>query len=135
MTIDLTQYKGIWVIAERNSDNKLAGVTLELIGAAKTLSDKLSGEEVAALLIAGNEDINPIVKQLSEAGAQKVYLVQNEALSSYNTELYANVSCEAIEMIKPSIVLVGATTTGRDLAPRISSRLDTGLTADRKSVV
>lgn len=130
MTIDLTQYKGIWVIAERNSDNKLAGVTLELIGAAKTLSDKLSGEEVAALLIAGNEDINPLVKQLSEAGAQKVYLVQNEALSSYNTELYANVSCEAIEMIKPSIVLVGATTTGRDLAPRISSRLDTGLTAD-----
>lgn len=130
MTIDLSQYKGIWVIAERTSENKLAGVTLELIGAAKTLSDKLSGEEVAALLIAGNEDINPIIKQLSEAGAQKVYLVKNEALSSYNTELYANVACEAITTVKPSIVLVGATTTGRDLAPRISSRLDTGLTAD-----
>lgn len=128
--LDLTQYKGVCVIAERNSKNQLAGVTLELVGAAKELSGQLGGEEVSVLLIAGNEDVNPLVKELSEAGAQKVYLVQNENLSEYSTELYADVACEAITQKKPSIVLVGGTTTGRDLAPRISSRLNTGLTAD-----
>lgn len=130
MTVDLSQYKGIWVIAETTSENELAGVTLELLGAARNLSSQLSGEEVAALLIAGNQDVNHLVKEMSEAGADKVYLIQDEALNSYTTDLYVDAACEAITTKMPSIVLVGATTTGRDIAPRISSRLDTGLTAD-----
>jgi len=126
----MSEYKGIWVIAEHTEDNKIAGVTLELINAAKGLSAKLGGEEVAALLCAGSGDANGLVKQLSEAGAQKVYLVQNDALKQYSTEMYAKAACDAISEKKPSIVLIGATTQGRDLAPRISSRLNTGLTAD-----
>jgi len=128
--IDLSSYKGIWVLAERTLDNKLAGVTLELVGAARKLSSKLDGEEVSVLLITGNEDITGFIKQISEAGADKIYVAQDENLKNYTTELYSKVVCDAIKDKKPSIVLIGATTTGRDIAPRISSRLNTGLTAD-----
>ncbi|MFH0702449.1 MAG: electron transfer flavoprotein subunit alpha/FixB family protein [bacterium] len=128
--IDLSLYKGIWVIAERSSNNKLVGVTFELIGAAKQLSNQLGGEEISVLLMTGNDDVNPLIEKISEAGANKVYLVQDENLAEYSTELYAKAVCNAIDEKKPSIVLIGATTIGRDLAPRISSRLNTGLTAD-----
>lgn len=128
--MDIASYKGIWVLAERNSCNQLTEVSLELLGAAKSLSSQLDNEEVSALLISGNDSVDEMVKQLSEAGANKVYVVQNENLAQYSTELYSNVVCEAIGMKKPSIMLIGATTTGRDIAPRISSRLNTGLTAD-----
>ena len=130
MSHDVSLYKGIWVIAERTLDNKLAGVTLELIGAAKQLSSNLGGEEVSVLLINGKGDANPYIKELSEAGANKIYLVQNENLENYQTDLYSKVVYDAIQDKKPSIVLIGATTSGRDLAPRLSSRLNTGLTAD-----
>lgn len=128
--IDLTQYKGIWVIAEKTQSGKLAGVSLELVGAAKELSSQLSGEEVSALLVTGDGDATPMIKELSEAGANKVYLIQDALLNEYSTELYSKAICDAINLKKPSIVLVGATTTGRDFAPRVSSRLNTGLTAD-----
>jgi len=126
----MSENNGICVIAEINSDNSLTGVSLELIGAAKELAAKLGGKEVSALLIAGNKDLNPLVKELTEAGANKIYLVQDEKLENYSTDLYSHVAYEVINLKKPEIVLVGATTTGRDLGPRLSSRLDTGLTAD-----
>jgi electron transfer flavoprotein alpha subunit len=126
----MSEHKGIWIFAERTANNKIAGVTLELINAAKGLSAKLSGEEVGVLLMAGNNDVEPLVKELSEAGAQKVYLIQDDALENYSTEMYTNAACSAIEQKNPSILLIGATTSGRDLAPRISARLNTGLTAD-----
>lgn len=128
--IDLSVYKGIWVIAEKNDENQLVGVTLELIGAAKNLSSQLNGEEVSVLLLSGTENVDNLVTEMSQAGADKVYLVQDEALVQYSTELYSKAICDAINEKKPSIVLVGATTTGRDFAPRVSSRLNTGLTAD-----
>src|SRR3989339_589885 len=103
----MSEYKGIWVIAERKADNTIAGVTLELINAAKELSSQLSGEEVGTILFAGNENV-----------------------AQYSTELYTDALCQAIEQKKPSMILVGATTTGRDFAPRVASRLNTGLTAD-----
>ena len=130
MSEDLSLYKGICVFAERTQENKLSEVTLELVGAARRLSSQLSGEEVSAILILGNEDANPFIKELSQAGVNKIYLVQDESLSSYSTELYSKVVCDIIKLNNPSIVLVGATTTGRDIAPRVSSRLNTGLTAD-----
>ncbi len=126
----MSEHKGIWVIAERTPENNIAGVSLELIGAAKGLSEKLGGEEVGVLLLAGNNNVENLVKQVSEAGANKVYLVQNENLENYSTELYAKAVCEAVTQKNPSIVLIGATTKGRDLAPRVSARVNTGLTAD-----
>jgi electron transfer flavoprotein alpha subunit len=126
----LSAYKGICVVAERRSDNVLAGVTLELAGAARQLSNQLNGEEVSVLLIAGSQDVNHLVKEISAAGANTCYLVQNDKLQEYSTEIYTNAVCDVILDKKPSIVLVGATTTGRDLAPRIAARLNTGLSAD-----
>ncbi len=130
MTVDLSSYKNIWVMAEINVDNKLTGVTFELLGEAQKLVEKLDNEEVCALLITDNRDVNPFIKELSEGGADKVYIAQSDKLKDYSTDLYSKVACDAILEKKPSIVLIGATTIGRDLAPRISSRLNTGLTAD-----
>jgi len=126
----MSEYKGIWIIAEKTSDNKITGVTLELINVAKELSNQLSGEEVGTILLAGNENVEEFVRTISEAGSDKIYLIQDENLAQYSTELYTDAICQAIEQKKPSIVLVGATTTGRDFAPRVASRLNTGLTAD-----
>ena len=130
----MSEHKGIWVIAEKNSQNGLTGVTLELINAAKGLSNQLNGEEVGTLLITGNENVDNLVKTISEAGSDKVYLIQDDNLSQYSTELYTDAVCQAIEQKKPSIMLVGASTTGRDFAPRVAARLKTGLTADCTSL-
>ncbi len=126
----MSEYKGIWVIAERKSDNSIAGVTLELINAAKELSGQLGGEEVGTILISGNENVDDLIRTISEAGSDKIYHIQNENLSQYSTEMYTDAVSQAIEQKKPSIVLVGATTTGRDFASRVAARIYTGLTAD-----
>ena len=130
----MSEYNGIWIIAEKRADNQIAGVTLELINAAKELSGNLNGEEVGTILLTGNENVEEQIKTISEAGSDKIYLVQNENLAQYSTELYTDAVCQAIEQKKPSIILVGATTTGRDFAPRVASRLNTGLTADCTSL-
>jgi electron transfer flavoprotein alpha subunit len=126
----MSEYKGIWVIAEKTSENKLTGVTLELINAAKELSSQLNGEEVGTILMCGNENVDEHIKTISEAGSDKVYLVQNDNLAAYSSEMYTDAFCQAVEQKKPAIVLVGATTTGRDFAPRAAARLRAGLTAD-----
>ena len=130
----MSEHKDIWIIAERTQENKITGVTLELINAAKELSSKLNDEKAGVLLLTGNSDVEPLIQELSEAGAQKIYLIQDENLENYSTELYTKAACDAINQKNPSIVLIGATTTGRDLAPRISARLNTGLTADCTSL-
>ena len=78
----------------------------------------------------GIEKNNSIVQQEVEYGADKVILVDKKELEHYDTEAYAQVFKALIDAKKPEIVLFGATTLGRDLAPRVSSRVDTGLTAD-----
>lgn len=126
----MSEHKGICVIAEITADSKLAGVTLELINKACELSKKLDNQEVSVLLITGMVFINETIDQLSKAGADNVWLVQADDFKEYSTDLYAKAACDVIKQKKPAIVIVGATTMGRDLAPRISSKLDTGLTAD-----
>lgn len=126
----MSEYKGIWVIAERKSDNQITGVTLELVNAAKELSGQLGGEEVSTVLISGNENVDDQIRAISEAGSDKIYRIQDESLSQYSTEMYTDALCQAIEQKKPSIVLVGATTTGRDFASRVAARINAGLTAD-----
>jgi len=122
--------KGICIFAELTPEKTLAGVTLELINKARELSQKLNGEEVSALLITGETDLNHIFDELSKAGADHIWLVQDPKLVQYSTDLYAKAACDVVAQKDPSIMLIGATTMGRDLAPRISSKLDTGLTAD-----
>jgi len=117
--------KGILIYAEITREGELAPVVLELANAAQDLSQKLGGVEVNALLISSLFPLHPSLKNFD-----KVFVIQDERLKDYSTEYYSKIAIDVINEIKPQIVLIGATTQGRDLAPRISSSLNTGLTAD-----
>ncbi|WAW14672.1 electron transfer flavoprotein subunit alpha/FixB family protein [Peptostreptococcus equinus] len=123
---ELNQYKNIWVYAEQRQ-GKLTPVVIELLGEARKLA-QVKGIKVNAILLGHNVD--HLAKELISYGAETVYQADNELLKNYTTDGYANVIVDAIKELKPEIVLVGATHIGRDLAPRIASRLNTGLTAD-----
>lgn len=122
--------KGICIIAELTPEKMLAGVILELAGKAQELSKKLNDEPISALLITGEGALEGVFADLSKAGFSNIWLVQDEKLNQYSTDLYGKAACDVIRQKDPSIVLIPATTQGRDLAPRISSALNTGLTAD-----
>jgi electron transfer flavoprotein alpha subunit len=124
--IDESKYSGVWVVAEL-SEGKLKNVTLELLGKGRELADEL-GQEVCAVLI--GKDLNQYVKTLGEHGADKVYIAENDLLEHYNTDTYNMIISGLIRQYNPTIVLYGATHQGRDLAPRIASNLELGLTAD-----
>jgi len=126
-TQDLSTYKGIWVFAEQK-EGKIQSVAFELLSEAQKLAQELK-EEIAAVLIGGPE-VESQIKELFNYGAQRVYLVSNELLSNYSTAPYTKALTELINEYKPEIVLVGATTMGRDLAARVAVRVHCGLTAD-----
>lgn len=128
--INLADYKGIWVYTELNSKREILGVTYELLGSARNLSEQLGGEKVIAVLLTGTEDASQLCQDLAAHGADEILLLQDENLKTYNTEVYTKVLCDLIDEKKPSIFLVGGTTTGRDFSPRIASKVWTGLTAD-----
>ncbi len=107
--------------------NVLADVTLELLGAARQIAATTGGEVLA--VIAG-EKVACHSQTLISHGADKVYVVEDDRLAHYITEPYASAVTDVVAEAKPSIVLIGATSIGRDLAPRLSARLHTGLTAD-----
>lgn len=108
-------------------DGKLQNVSFELLGAARKIAEKC-GEKVVAVLL--GKDIGKEAEKLFHYGADEVYTADDERLEKYMTEQYAQAFTAAIEEVKPNIVLIGATSIGRDLAPRMSARLRTGLTAD-----
>ncbi len=123
---DTSQYRGLWVVAEHDGQ-KLAPVTLELLGAGQTLAQQIN--EPVSVVVLGDE-VDHLLTPAAEAGADRVYRVQHEVLKDYRTGPHTDVICGLIEAHKPEIVLFGATAQGRDLAPRIASRLGAGLTAD-----
>lgn len=118
--------KSILVYCEQR-DGVLANVSLELLGIATTLA-KESNQEVCAMLL--GENVTGLPKTLIEYGADKVYLADDVNLKYYLTEQYAQAVSYIIKSYEPNIVLFPATSIGRDLAPRLSARLHTGLTAD-----
>ncbi|MBR0597843.1 electron transfer flavoprotein subunit alpha/FixB family protein [Clostridiales bacterium BAD-6] len=122
-----SEYKDIWVFTEQRN-GKLMNVALELLGEGYRLSREIGDSKVCAVLV-GNK-VDTLVNELYAYGADKVYLIQDELLQNYTTDGYTKVITDAIREYKPEIVLFGATHIGRDLAPRIAARLDTGLTAD-----
>ena len=120
------QYKGIYVFAQQ-VDGHISAVSYELIGKAKDLA-KARGCDVTAILLGYN--ISHLAEELGAYGADRVIVVDNPALEVYMTEPYTHAITEIIREFKPETVLYGATSIGRDLAPRISARVKTGLTAD-----
>lgn len=124
--VNLEDYRGVWVFAEQREGN-LLNVAIELIGEGRKIADKLNTELTAILL---GDDIDQLADKLIKYGVDKVIYGDSELLKTYTTDGYAKVLCNLIEERKPEILLMGATNIGRDLAPRISSRIHTGLTAD-----
>ncbi len=124
--VDVTQYRGIWVVAEHLHGQFRRG-TLELLGEGRRLAGKL-GVELAAVLL--GDAVAPMGKGLFAYGADKVYLAQDSVLASYRTAPYTDILSGLINQYKPEIVLISATPQGRDLAPRLAARLSAGLTAD-----
>jgi electron transfer flavoprotein alpha subunit len=120
------QGQEVLVFAEQR-DNKISRVVLELLGKAKELADKLNVKTAAILL---TDKDNNLSKELIKYGADKVYLAESNLLKNYQTDLYTKVIADHIQETKPQIVIYGATHIGRDLAPRIAQRINTGLTAD-----
>ena len=124
--MNLEEYKGVYVFAQQ-VDNQLSGIAFELLGKAKDLAKDLD-TYVAAVLI--GSDVKGLADQLAEYGADKVIVVDDPELKEYRTEPYTHALASVINEYKPEIVLVGATAIGRDLGPRVSARVQTGLTAD-----
>ena len=122
--------KEILVFSELTNDLKIAPVVFELGTKACELAQKTGDTKVSAVIINKPFDHTENLKNLSEYGFNKVYLIQNDIYSNYSTELCTNAVCELIGEIKPEIMLFGATRLGRDLAPRVAARLGYGLTAD-----
>ena len=124
--MNLEQYKGVYVFAQQ-VDNVINSIAFELIGKGKDLAEAL-GTEVTAVLV--GSDVAGLANELAEYGADKVIVVDDPELKEYRTEPYAHALSSVINEFKPEIFLVGATAIGRDLGPRVSARVHTGLTAD-----
>ncbi len=119
-------YLGVWVIVEQR-DRQLLKVALELVSEGRKLADSL-GRSLSAVLL--GDEVEKLTGELIAYGADKVYLIEDSQLNNYNTESYVAILEKLVQQEKPEILLIGATHNGRDLAPRLSARLGTGLTAD-----
>lgn len=125
---DLSSYKDVWVFTEQR-EGKLMNVALELLGEGFRISREIDSDTKVCAVLVG-EKVDHLIDELYAYGADKVYVASDPLLEKYTTGGYSKVITEAIREYKPEIVLFGATHIGRDLAPRIAARLDTGLTAD-----
>ncbi len=125
-TKDYSGYRGIWVFAEQRK-GKIEGVAYELLGEGRKLADKLQ-VPLSAVLI--GDKVTEQAKELIAHGADKVYVYDDPILSNFQDDSYGEVFIKLVEEEKPEIILIGATSVGRSLAPKIAYRIRTGLTAD-----
>ncbi|HUX38358.1 MAG TPA: electron transfer flavoprotein subunit alpha/FixB family protein [Rectinemataceae bacterium] len=126
----MSDSRNVWVFVEHDvggDGSVIADVSLELLGKARELADRL-GSEVHAVLCGSK--VEGLAPTLIAQGADLVILAEHDELEAYRTLPYARVIVGLVEERKPYIVLFGASAVGRDLAPRVASALRTGLTAD-----
>jgi electron transfer flavoprotein alpha subunit/NAD-dependent dihydropyrimidine dehydrogenase PreA subunit len=121
-----SNYSGVLVFCEQR-EGKLMQTATELLGEGKRLAETRSCKLYGLLI---GSDVAQLCEVLTAYGADKVFLADNPQLKNYTTDAYCKVFSDVINQHKPEIVLVGATTIGRDLAPRVAARVKTGLTAD-----
>lgn len=124
--MNIADYKNVYVFAEQR-EGKIQNVALELLGKARDLADALHEKVCAIVLGSGIKDL---AQTLIAHGADEVLLVDDPDLDVYTTEPYAQAIKAIVDAKKPGILLLGATTIGRDLGPRLAARMQTGLTAD-----
>lgn len=118
--------KNLWVVVE-TEEGVAKNVGYELLSVGRTLADKL-GEKLVAVVL--GKGVKSVAGQSIAYGADQVLLVEGDEYETYNTDAASYAVTTLIEKYKPSVVLYGATDNGRDLAPRVACRLETGLTAD-----
>ncbi len=123
---NIEEFHDIWVFCEQR-DGKLQNTDFELISEGRKLADERGAKLIGLLL---GSDVKGIAKELGGYGADKVIVCDDPALKVYTTDAYAKVVCDVVMEKKPEVLLIGATTIGRDLAPRCAAKLHTGLTAD-----
>lgn len=119
--------KDLWVFVETNEDGSAKNVGIELLNPGRTMADKQGGS-LTAIVIGNHTDA--AVAEAASHGADKVIVVEGEEYTHYSTDAYATAICTLAEKYGPTSMLIGATSNGRDLGPRVSCRLKTGLTAD-----
>ena len=116
----------VWVFIQQD-DGKIADVSIELVCKARDLADKV-GAQVAGVLIGDN--MTSEAEKLFQYKCDEVFLIEDPKLKLYQPIPYTKIMVEMVKRHEPQIVLYGATTTGRDLGPRVASNLRVGLTAD-----
>ena len=124
--IDISQFRGVWIIAEHYK-NKIHPVAFQLLGKGRYLADEL---EVNLSLVILGANFDDQLVELSQYGVDEILYLKSPLLKDYYSDLYVKALTELILENKPEIILIGATPTGRDFAPRVAKRLKAGLTAD-----
>lgn len=122
----MADYKGVMVFGEI-AEGKLASITTELLGCGRKLADELN-EDLSCLLV--GDKISGLAKEAIAYGADKVYVADDPQLQDYQTDTYAPTVAGIVKDFLPRILLFGQTSIGRDLAPRLAFRLQTGLSTD-----
>ncbi len=124
--IDKSKWKGIAVYVD-HTEGEIHPVTYELIGKARELAQKIHQPVYAIFMGSGITDKS---HELLHYDVDEVYVYDHPALDRFKIEAYASVFADFINQVQPAAILVGATTVGRQLAPRVAARFRTGLTAD-----
>ncbi|MDR0875348.1 MAG: electron transfer flavoprotein subunit alpha/FixB family protein [Clostridiales Family XIII bacterium] len=120
------KHENLWVFIEvLNGSPK--SVSLELLGPGRLLADAACEKLVAVIV---SDDVSAAAKEAAAYGADQVIAVEAPEYGDYSTEAYTHAICTLAEKYRPSTILIGATSTGRDMGPRVACRLRTGLTAD-----
>ena len=122
----MAEYKGVMIFSEV-TEGKLAPITTELLGCGRKLADDL-GQELCAVL--AGSDISNLAQEVIAFGADKVYVVDDPLLKDYQTDSYVLIMEKIIKQVMPQILILGQTSTGRDLAPRLAFRLETTAAMD-----
>jgi electron transfer flavoprotein alpha subunit len=122
----MAENKGIMIIGEVSEGN-LSSITTELLGCGRKLADEL-GQELSTVLI-GSGLIDSAQESIAY-GADKVYTVDDPLLADYLADSYVAVAEKVAKEVKPGIILLGQTSSGSDIAPRLAYRLETAATLD-----
>jgi electron transfer flavoprotein alpha subunit len=117
----MAEYKGVMTFCE-TEEGKLASISTELLGCGRKLADDL-GQELSAVLVGSG--ISSLAKEAIFFGADKAYVVDDPLLQDYQTDAYVLVMEKIVNQVMPQILILGQTSIGRDLAPRLAFRLNT----------
>ena len=123
----MSENKNLWVLVETKEDGSAVNVGLELLNPGRKMADTLGGNLVAVII---GEEVSKAKEEVKDHGVDGIITCEGEVYKEYNTDVYAYAVEKLVEKYNPNTILIGATNQGRDLGPRVSSRLHTGLTAD-----